>query len=90
MTAVKFRPMKFGVTRVKMREGQNGVRYMMADQALSPYAERMTDRLCIGPKKSQSKLYLRVASRMQMALLATGNTSASLMRWMRPDTLHRA
>jgi len=45
MTAVKFRDMKFGVTRVKMREGQNGIRYMMADQALAPYAERMTDRL---------------------------------------------
>ena len=45
MTAVKFRDMKFGVTRVKMREGQNGIRYMMADQALDAYAERMTDRL---------------------------------------------
>ena len=45
MTAVKFRDMKFGVTRVKMREGQNNVRYMMADQALAPYAARMTDRL---------------------------------------------
>ena len=45
MTAVKFRDMKFGVTRVKMREGENGIRYMVADQALAPYPERMTDRL---------------------------------------------
>jgi feruloyl-CoA synthase len=45
MTAVKFRDMKFGVTRVKIREGQNKVRYMVSDQALGVYAERMTDRL---------------------------------------------
>jgi hypothetical protein len=30
--------MKFGVTRVKMREGDNGVRYMSADQKLGDYA----------------------------------------------------
>lgn len=45
MTAVKFRKMRFGVTRVKMREGQNGIRYVVADQELAPYPERMTDRL---------------------------------------------
>ncbi len=44
MTA-KFREMKFGVTRVQMREGAQGTRYMRADQDLTPYAERMTDRL---------------------------------------------
>ena len=44
MTA-KFREMKFGVTRVQMREGTAGTRYMRADQALTPYAARMTDRL---------------------------------------------
>ena len=44
MTA-KFREMKFGVTRVQMREGTAGTRYMRADQALTPFAARMTDRL---------------------------------------------
>ena len=44
MTA-KFREMKFGVTRVQMREGTAGTRYMQADQDLTPFAERMTDRL---------------------------------------------
>ncbi len=44
MTA-KFREMKFGVTRVKMREGAQDTRYMRADQDLTPYAARMTDRL---------------------------------------------
>lgn len=45
-TAVpRYRPLKFGVTRVALREGQAGVRYLRADQPLEPYAKRMTDRL---------------------------------------------
>ena len=42
---VKYRDMTFGVTRVKMREASKGHLYLSADQALQPYAERMTDRL---------------------------------------------
>jgi len=42
---VKYRDMTFGVTRVKMREATQGHLYLSADQALEPYAERMTDRL---------------------------------------------
>ena len=45
MSTPKFRPLKFGVTRVTMREGDGGVRYMSADQKLEDYATRMTDRL---------------------------------------------
>ena len=45
MSTPKFRPLKFGVTRVNMREGADGVRYMSADQKLEDYATRMTDRL---------------------------------------------
>ena len=41
----RYRPLKCGVTRVQMREGAGGVRYMVADQPLQPYARRMTDRL---------------------------------------------
>lgn len=45
MSTPKFRPLKFGVTRVHMREGANGVHYMSADQQLAEYPSRMTDRL---------------------------------------------
>ena len=45
MSAPKFRDMTFGVTRVTMREGQQGIRYMAADQEIAPYAHRLTDRL---------------------------------------------
>ncbi len=43
--APRYRPLTFGVTRVRMRDGEGGVRYMQADQALLPFARRMTDRL---------------------------------------------
>jgi feruloyl-CoA synthase len=45
MTTAKFRPLKFGVTRVSLRDGQSGTHYLKADQALQDYPDRLTDRL---------------------------------------------
>lgn len=45
MTAAKYRPLKFGVTRATLRDGETGVHYLRADQDLGPYPERLTDRL---------------------------------------------
>jgi feruloyl-CoA synthase len=44
MTQPTFRPLTFGVTRVQLRDGANGVHYLAADQALQAYPERLTDR----------------------------------------------
>ncbi len=45
MSDIKFRPLKFGVTRVVLKEGAPGTRYVHADQALQDYPDRLTDRL---------------------------------------------
>jgi feruloyl-CoA synthase len=45
MTTAKYRPMKFGVTRAILRDGEAGVHYLRAENALPPYPERLTDRL---------------------------------------------
>jgi feruloyl-CoA synthase len=45
MTEAKYRPLKFGVTRATLRDGETGVHYLRADQELGPYPERLTDRL---------------------------------------------
>jgi len=45
MTAPRFRPLKFGVTRVALRDGASGTHYLRAEQNLNPYPERLTDRL---------------------------------------------
>jgi feruloyl-CoA synthase len=45
MSTTTFRPLKFGVTRVTLRDGQAGTHYLQAEQALAPYPERLTDRL---------------------------------------------
>jgi len=45
MTQAKFRPLKFGVTRVEVRDGQSGTHYLKAEQALQDFPDRMTDRL---------------------------------------------
>ncbi len=43
--APRYRPLRFGVTRVDLRDGPDGVRYVRADQPLQDYAARITDRL---------------------------------------------
>jgi feruloyl-CoA synthase len=43
--SARYRPLRFGVTRARLREGRDGVRYLMAEQPLGAYPERMTDRL---------------------------------------------
>ena len=43
--APRYRPLKFPVDRVTLREGAGGVRYMKAEQALEDHAHRLTDRL---------------------------------------------
>ena len=40
----KYRVLDFGITRVALEE-RNGNRYLRADQALDPFAHRLTDRL---------------------------------------------
>ena len=45
MHSTQYRPLTFGVTRVTLKDGAPGVRYLRAEQELLPYAQRMTDRL---------------------------------------------
>ncbi len=41
----RYRPLRFGVTEVTTRQGDNGVVYVRATQDLQPHAVRLTDRL---------------------------------------------
>ncbi|MDO8768852.1 MAG: feruloyl-CoA synthase [Burkholderiaceae bacterium] len=41
----KYRPLRFGVSRVITRDGGNGIVYMQAEQDLQAYPNRLTDRL---------------------------------------------
>ena len=41
----QYRTLHFGVTRGVLSEGANGTRYLKAEQALEPFAARMTDKL---------------------------------------------
>ena len=45
MSTARFRPMSFGVTRAKLRDGAPGIHYLEADVELQPYPERLADRL---------------------------------------------
>ena len=42
--AAPFRALRFGVKRVKLRDGAAGTHYLAAEQPLQPYPDRITDR----------------------------------------------
>ena len=45
MSSPKFRPLRFGVTRVTLKDGLPGTHYLKADQELQAFPDRLTDRL---------------------------------------------
>jgi feruloyl-CoA synthase len=66
-----YRPLKFGVTRVTLREGRPGVRYLQADQALSEHALRITDRLVHWAQTAPQRSFM--ARRVRHADGSTGD-----------------
>ncbi|MDB5873721.1 MAG: Acyl-CoA synthetase (AMP-forming)/AMP-acid ligase [Ramlibacter sp.] len=54
----KYRPLKFGVTRVKMREAARGVIYVEAEQPLEPCARRLMDRLRLWAEVSPERTWI--------------------------------
>lgn len=55
---VRYRPMRFGVTRGILREGANGVRYLRAEQPLEAHAQRMTDRLLHWAETAPDRVFM--------------------------------
>ena len=53
-SGAKYRPFTFGVTRATLRES-GGNQYLAADQALGPYAHRMTDKLVYWAAKTPDR-----------------------------------
>lgn len=66
----KYRPLKFGVTRVALRDGADGVRYLRADQPLAEHAIRMTDRLVHWAEVAPNRTFM--ARRVRNADGSTG------------------
>ncbi|MBT3066151.1 feruloyl-CoA synthase [Rhodoferax sp. U11-2br] len=71
MTPAKYRPLTFGVTRVVLRDGVPGVRYLRAEQPLQGYPARMTDRLQHWAQVAPDRTFL--ARRTRLADGQTGD-----------------
>ncbi len=56
--ASPYRALPFGVTRAVLAEGEGGVRYLKAEQALQPCAERLTDRLVHWAQTTPERTFL--------------------------------
>ena len=71
MTAPKFRPLRFGVTRVTLKGGDAGTQYLVAEQPLSDFPARMTDRLQHWAHTAPERSFM--ARREKLADGTTGN-----------------
>ena len=69
MTPPTYRTLRFGITRVRLREGAPGVRYMQAELPLITYAQRITDRLKLWAQTRPEQTFMA-----RRARLADGRT----------------
>jgi feruloyl-CoA synthase len=60
---VRYRAMRFGITRAVLRDGREGVRYLRAENALDGYAHRMTDRLVHWAETEPERVFIARRSR---------------------------
>lgn len=63
--APRYRALSFGVTRVALREGEHGTRYLTAEQPLHAYATRMADQLLHWARTAPERSFM--ARRVQQA-----------------------
>ncbi|GAB3495364.1 feruloyl-CoA synthase [Curvibacter fontanus] len=58
LRAARYRPLAFGVTRVALRQGAQGVQYLRAEPPLPPYPERMSDRLLHWARTTPDRVFI--------------------------------
>ena len=71
MTAARYRPLAFGITRAVLRDGASGARYLEAELPLAPYGLRMTDCLVHWAKAAPDRTF--IARRQRMSDGSTGD-----------------
>ena len=71
MSSPKFRALTFGVTRVSLRDGTDGVQYLRAEKELADYAQRMSDRLQHWAQTAPDRVFM--ARREKLADGRTGD-----------------
>jgi len=72
MSQPKFRPLTFGVKRVRLRDGAQGTHYMMAEQPLADHPDRLTDRLRHWAQTAPDRTWM---ARRQPVVGADGKTT---------------
>ncbi len=71
MNALRYRALEFGVTRIALRDGANGIQYLTAEQPLQDYARRITDRLLHWAQVAPQRTWM--ARRQRMADGSSGD-----------------
>ena len=72
MTTPRYRPLRFGVTRIKETDGVPGTRYLAAEQALGEFPPRLTDHLRHWAETDPERLF--IARREVLAAAVNGSS----------------
>ena len=72
-STARYRPVNFGVTRVNLRDGAPGVRYLQADLPLGAFARRVTDYLVHWAEARPTSPFWHAVSSWREARRVTGS-----------------
>jgi feruloyl-CoA synthase len=81
MNTPKFRPLTFGVQRIKLQDAPEGVQYLQADQDLQAYPERMSDRLKHWSATHPSRTFMARRSRLADGSLGSWREVTYAQAW---------
>jgi len=81
MNTPKFRPLTFGVQRIKLQDAPEGVQYLQADQDLQAYPERMSDRLKHWSATHPSRTFMARRSRLADGSLGSWRAVTYAQAW---------
>ena len=83
----RYRPLRFGVTQVTTRPGDNGTLYVRATQDLEPHPVRLTDRLAHWAEATPERARTSPSARARIFLVTSRPPSPGPKDQARPNRL---
>jgi feruloyl-CoA synthase len=87
MTPPRFRPLTFGVTRVKLKQGHAGARYLQADQDLQDYPDRLTDKLARWARERPQQTFMARREKAADGQLGAWQHLSYVQAWQRARSI---
>lgn len=90
MNRAPFRPLRFGITRIRVREGEPGTRYVQADADLPGFPARITDRFAHWASTAPNRPFLARRARLDDGSTGDWQTITFGEAWQRARAIAQA